>query len=98
MDLLRALEGAGLIEASRGEYPTIATTRRGDQVGVGKLDLERPRPPDADGDEAQRAYASASASVRRRDRTTAYAARPKRTYVVENSRACGGTRMLVSRA
>ncbi|HEY4060206.1 MAG TPA: RecQ family ATP-dependent DNA helicase, partial [Kofleriaceae bacterium] len=38
MDLLRALEGAGLIEASRGEYPTIATTRRGDQVAVGKLD------------------------------------------------------------
>ncbi|MDQ3368248.1 MAG: ATP-dependent DNA helicase [Myxococcota bacterium] len=39
MDLLRALEGAGLIEVSRGEYPTIATTKRGDQVAVGKLDL-----------------------------------------------------------
>ena len=38
LDLLRALEGAGLIEASRGEYPTISTTRRGDQVGIGKLD------------------------------------------------------------
>jgi len=38
MDLLRALEGAGLIEASRGEYPTISTTRQGDQVAV-KLDL-----------------------------------------------------------
>ena len=38
LDLLRALEGAGLIEASRGEYPTISTTRRGDQVAVGKLD------------------------------------------------------------
>jgi ATP-dependent DNA helicase RecQ len=38
MDLLRALEGAGLIEASRGEYPTIATTRRGDMVSVGRLD------------------------------------------------------------
>lgn len=38
LDLLRALEGAGLIEASRGEYPTIATTRRGDQVAVGRLD------------------------------------------------------------
>jgi ATP-dependent DNA helicase RecQ len=37
LDLLRALEGAGLIEASRGEYPTIATTRRGDQVACGKL-------------------------------------------------------------
>ena len=38
LDLLRALEGAGLIEASRGEYPTISTTRKGDQVSVGKLD------------------------------------------------------------
>ena len=38
MDLLRALEGAGLIEASRGEYPTISTTKRGDQASVGKLD------------------------------------------------------------
>ncbi len=38
MDLIRALEGAGLVEASRGEYPTISTTRRGDMVGVGKLD------------------------------------------------------------
>ena len=37
MDLLRALEGAGLIEASRGEYPTISTTRKGDQVAVGRL-------------------------------------------------------------
>ena len=37
-DLLRSLEGAGLIEASRGEYPTIATTRRGDMVAVGRLD------------------------------------------------------------
>jgi len=39
MDLLRALEGAGLIEASRGEYPTISTTRRGDQVAVGRIDV-----------------------------------------------------------
>ncbi|MGN6105010.1 MAG: hypothetical protein ACTHU0_07900, partial [Kofleriaceae bacterium] len=39
MDLLRALEGAGLIEASRGEYPTINTTRRGDQASTGQLDL-----------------------------------------------------------
>jgi ATP-dependent DNA helicase RecQ len=38
LDLLRALEGAGLIEASRGEYPTITTTRRGDQVAIGKLE------------------------------------------------------------
>jgi ATP-dependent DNA helicase RecQ len=39
LDLLRALEGAGLIEASRGEYPTISTTRRGDQVATGTHDL-----------------------------------------------------------
>jgi len=38
LDLLRALEGAGLIEASRGEYPTVSVTRRGDQVAIGKLD------------------------------------------------------------
>jgi ATP-dependent DNA helicase RecQ len=38
MDLLRALEGAGLIESSRGEYPTVNTTRRGDQVAVGRID------------------------------------------------------------
>ncbi|MEJ7601517.1 MAG: ATP-dependent DNA helicase RecQ [Kofleriaceae bacterium] len=40
MDLLRALEGVGLIEASRGEYPTIGTTRKGDQVAIGKFDLD----------------------------------------------------------
>jgi len=38
LDLLRGLEGAGLVEASRGEYPTLSTTRRGDQVAVGKID------------------------------------------------------------
>jgi ATP-dependent DNA helicase RecQ len=38
MDLVRALEGAGLVEASRGDYPTISTTRRGDLVAIGKLD------------------------------------------------------------
>ena len=38
LDLLRSLEGAGLVEPSRGEYPTIATTRRGDLVAIGKLD------------------------------------------------------------
>jgi ATP-dependent DNA helicase RecQ len=38
LDLLRSLEGSGLIEASRGEYPTISTTRRGDQVAVGQID------------------------------------------------------------
>jgi len=37
LELVRALEGAGLIEASRGEYPTITTTRRGDQVASGSL-------------------------------------------------------------
>jgi len=39
MDLIRALEGAGLVESSRGEYPTISSTRRGDLVGIGKLDM-----------------------------------------------------------
>ena len=39
MDLLRALEGAGLVEASRGEYPTLATTKRGDLAAIGKLEL-----------------------------------------------------------
>jgi hypothetical protein len=38
LDLLRALEGAGLLEASRGEYPTLSTTRRGDLAAIGKLD------------------------------------------------------------
>jgi ATP-dependent DNA helicase RecQ len=38
LDLLRALEGAGLVEASRGEYPTISNTRKGDQVSIGKLE------------------------------------------------------------
>ncbi|MCA9678687.1 MAG: ATP-dependent DNA helicase RecQ [Myxococcales bacterium] len=38
MDLLRALEGAGLLEVSRGEYPTLGTTRRGDQVAAGAVD------------------------------------------------------------
>ncbi|MDB4958650.1 MAG: ATP-dependent helicase, RecQ family [Myxococcales bacterium] len=37
LDLLRALEGAALIEASRGDYPTITTTRRGDLAAIGKL-------------------------------------------------------------
>ena len=37
-DLLRSLEGAGLVEAARGDYPTIATTRKGDQVAAGHLD------------------------------------------------------------
>ncbi|MEO6773803.1 MAG: ATP-dependent DNA helicase RecQ [Kofleriaceae bacterium] len=39
MDLLRALEGAGLVEASRGEYPTLAITKRGDLAAIGKLEL-----------------------------------------------------------
>jgi ATP-dependent DNA helicase RecQ len=39
MDLLRALDGAGLVEASRGEYPTISTTRKGDLAGVGRLEI-----------------------------------------------------------
>jgi hypothetical protein len=38
LDLLCALEGVGLIEALRGEYPTSALTRRGSQVAADKLD------------------------------------------------------------
>lgn len=37
LELLRALETAGLIEASRGEYPTIGTTRQGDRVALGQI-------------------------------------------------------------
>jgi ATP-dependent DNA helicase RecQ len=49
LDLLRSLEGAGMIEASRGEYPTIALTRRGTQVAAGKvepgeIDVQMPSP------------------------------------------------------
>jgi ATP-dependent DNA helicase RecQ len=39
MDLIRALEGAGLVEASRGEYPTLSITKRGDLAAIGKLEL-----------------------------------------------------------
>jgi ATP-dependent DNA helicase RecQ len=39
MDLLRTLEAAGLVAASRGEYPTLSTTRKGDLAGLGKGDL-----------------------------------------------------------
>jgi len=39
MDLIRALEGANLVEASRGEYPTLSITKRGDLAAIGKLDL-----------------------------------------------------------
>ncbi|WP_428268670.1 RecQ family ATP-dependent DNA helicase [Haliangium sp.] len=40
MDLLRALEGAGLAEVSRGEYPTVAITSRGRQVADGHADID----------------------------------------------------------
>jgi len=40
MDLLRTLEGAALIEASRGEYPTVGLTRRGEQVAAGTLGVD----------------------------------------------------------
>jgi ATP-dependent DNA helicase RecQ len=35
LDLVRAVEGAGLLEASRGEYPTIGITARGRKVLAG---------------------------------------------------------------
>ena len=40
MDLLRALEGAGLVETSRGEYPTLAITRRGRRVADGRESID----------------------------------------------------------
>ena len=45
LDLVRALEGAGLIEASRGEYPTVTVTRRGRAVlGGGSVEMALPLP------------------------------------------------------
>ncbi|MBP6633399.1 MAG: ATP-dependent DNA helicase RecQ [Kofleriaceae bacterium] len=40
LDLLRDLEGAGLVEVSRGEYPTMATSLRGDQAAIGAIELD----------------------------------------------------------
>jgi len=40
MDLLRALEGAGLVTASRGDYPTISLTRQGRDVLSGRVEIE----------------------------------------------------------
>lgn len=39
LDLLRALEGAGLVDVSRGEYPTVSITPRGIQSADGHLEL-----------------------------------------------------------
>ncbi len=41
MDLFRALEGAGLLIASRGEYPTLGVTRQGQAVLRGEADIDR---------------------------------------------------------
>src|SRR5690606_7198867 len=40
LDLMRALEGAGLVEVSRGEYPTLSITARGRGVLDGRLALD----------------------------------------------------------
>ncbi len=40
MDLIRGLEGAGLVETSRGEYPTIAITSRGRKISKGSASLD----------------------------------------------------------
>jgi ATP-dependent DNA helicase RecQ len=40
LDLVRALEGAGLLETSRGEYPTVQLSRRGKDVVAGRLRLD----------------------------------------------------------
>jgi ATP-dependent DNA helicase RecQ len=39
LDLMRALEGAGLVEVSRGDYPTLSITARGKDVVEGTRDL-----------------------------------------------------------
>jgi ATP-dependent DNA helicase RecQ len=36
LDLLRTLDGAGLVETSHGEYPTTAITPRGRRIAAGK--------------------------------------------------------------
>lgn len=40
MELMRALEGGGLVDVSRGEYPTLAITSRGRQIVAGSLDID----------------------------------------------------------
>ncbi|MEZ4401227.1 MAG: RecQ family ATP-dependent DNA helicase [Kofleriaceae bacterium] len=40
LDLMRTLEGAGLVEASRGEYPTLALTTKGERVAAGTVDVD----------------------------------------------------------
>jgi ATP-dependent DNA helicase RecQ len=40
MDLMRALEGAGLVEVSRGQYPTVAITSRGRQIADGHAEID----------------------------------------------------------
>lgn len=40
LELMRALEGGGLVEVSRGEYPTLSITRHGEQVVEGSLSIE----------------------------------------------------------
>lgn len=40
LEITRALEGGGLVEVSRGEYPTLSTTARGEQVVAGTLDID----------------------------------------------------------
>jgi ATP-dependent DNA helicase RecQ len=39
IDLLRSLEGAGLLSVSRGDYPTLSITGRGEEVVAGAADL-----------------------------------------------------------
>jgi ATP-dependent DNA helicase RecQ len=41
MDMLRALDGAGLVSASRGEYPTVSITRAGREVLAGAARVDR---------------------------------------------------------
>ncbi len=39
MDLIRSLDGAGLVETSRGEYPTLKLSSRGQRVNDGREEL-----------------------------------------------------------
>jgi len=41
MDLLRAIEGSGLIEVSRGDYPTVSIARAGRRVLDGEAQLDQ---------------------------------------------------------
>jgi ATP-dependent DNA helicase RecQ len=65
LDVLRALEGSGLIVASPGEYPTISITRLGQRVAEGKESVPMAMPDAASG-KRSRSKRAPGAAVRRR--------------------------------